>query len=115
MDEAVFWSYYFHMEQLNAICAAFYAYLMEMESRRMYYDDVTFHILTDRRPRRWWVRPYILRRPTHGYRDCNLKRAMERNVINIPPPEALEINQRPIGYFLIGDGAFPLKSYLQKP
>ena len=41
--------------------------------------------------------------------------ALEGDTLGLPPPEVLPGDDRPIPYFLIGDDAFALKTWMMKP
>ena len=45
----------------------------------------------------------------------DLKQALSDNSINLPKPEPVVPGQRPLPYFIVGDEAFPLKTWLMKP
>ena len=50
------------------------------------------------------------------YNRSNLKEAMETNDIGFPDPEILpHDNQDPVPYFIVGDDAFALSTFLMKP
>ena len=49
------------------------------------------------------------------FNQCELKRSCEVNTIGIPPPQPLPGDDHPIPYFIVGDDAFPLRSWLMKP
>ena len=44
-----------------------------------------------------------------------LKAALEAETLDIPPPTAMLNDDRPIPFFILGDDAFPLKTWLMKP
>ena len=46
---------------------------------------------------------------------CSFKKGMDTNSLGIPEEEALPNSQTIMPYFLVGDEAFPLKSWLMKP
>ena len=62
---------------------------------------------------------------TLGYPGCSsdagifkrspLKRGLERGTLGLPDPEPLRGDDRNIPYFLVGDDAFPLQSWMMKP
>jgi hypothetical protein len=43
---------------------------------------------------------------------CN---ALEDGSIGLPPPQALPGDNNPLPFFIVGDDAFPMRSWLQKP
>ncbi|XP_034031411.1 protein ALP1-like [Thalassophryne amazonica] len=45
----------------------------------------------------------------------DLKRCMEDGSIGLPPPSPLPGGDRPVGYYIVGDDAFQLKTWLMKP
>jgi hypothetical protein len=49
------------------------------------------------------------------YGESMLKKSLERNTLGVPPARPLPGRNDPFPYCLIGDDAFPLKEYLQKP
>jgi len=50
------------------------------------------------------------------YAHCTLSDAMEKNCLNIPPPEPLASGWgHPIPYYAVCDDAFPLRPHLMKP
>ena len=49
------------------------------------------------------------------FRNTPLRRGLERNCLSIPPPEPITEDGSPLPYFLVGDEAFPLKTWLMKP
>ena len=42
-------------------------------------------------------------------------RALKDNSLSIPEPDVITGQSSPIPYFLVGDSAFPLKTYMLKP
>lgn len=48
------------------------------------------------------------------FKKCTLRKALERDRVGLPPPEPLPNGTRPIPYFLVGDEAFPLNTWLMK-
>jgi len=46
---------------------------------------------------------------------CRLRPDLEENRHGFPPPEALPGDDRNIPYFLLGDDAFPLRTWIMKP
>ena len=44
-----------------------------------------------------------------------LRHALEHNVAGVPPDEPLPGEIQPTPYFLVGDNAFPMRKFLQKP
>ena len=53
----------------------------------------------------------------HIYNASDLKKCIEKETIGLPPPEPLpgDPSERPTPYFLIGDDAFALSSFMMKP
>lgn len=49
------------------------------------------------------------------FNDTELKRRFEDNTIGLPPAEPLANAETPIQYFLVGDDAFALKTWMMKP
>lgn len=49
------------------------------------------------------------------WNGCDLKRRLSNNTMNLPPPEPLPGDVTDIPYFIIGDDAFALEEYMQKP
>lgn len=49
------------------------------------------------------------------FMNTPLRAALEDNRVGLPPREPLPGGDRPIPYFIVGDDAFALKEYLQKP
>ena len=49
------------------------------------------------------------------YNNCRLSQALEQNTLNIPGDSRIEGADLTSPYTLVGDEAFPLKSYLMKP
>lgn len=48
------------------------------------------------------------------FKRCSLKTALDRGRLGLPPPDPLPNDDRDIGYFFIGDEAFPLNPWLMK-
>ena len=44
-----------------------------------------------------------------------LREALDNRVAGLPDPESLPGDVRPVPYFIVGDNAFPMKTWLQKP
>ena len=49
------------------------------------------------------------------FQVTTLREALEKGVAALPGPEALPGDDHPVPYFLLGDAAFPMKTWLQKP
>lgn len=49
------------------------------------------------------------------WHKCNLHQAVEGNDFNIPPPSVLPLSNVESPYVIVGDDAFPLKTYIMKP
>jgi len=49
------------------------------------------------------------------FRDCNLAEALEGNFAGLPSAEPLPGDDNPFPFFLIGDDAFALRTWLMKP
>ena len=49
------------------------------------------------------------------YKHGSLKRRLADGTIGLPPPEPIPGDDRPLPYFIIGDDAFPMTTYLMKP
>jgi len=49
------------------------------------------------------------------FERTDLKEALNNNSLNFPPPEPIVPGERPIPYYIVGDEAFPLKTWLMKP
>lgn len=49
------------------------------------------------------------------WNDCELQDAIKKNVLGLPPPEPLEGEDFELPYFIVGDEAFALRTYLMKP
>ena len=44
-----------------------------------------------------------------------LRNGLENDTLGLPDPEPLPHDDRPLPYFLVGDDAFPLRSWMMKP
>ena len=49
------------------------------------------------------------------FNDCQLREGIEDGSIGLPAPENLPSDDRPVPYFLVGDDAFALKTWMMKP
>ena len=49
------------------------------------------------------------------FNSCEMKEAIEDGTIGFPDPEPLPDDDRPMPYFIAGDDAFPLRTWLMKP
>lgn len=49
------------------------------------------------------------------FNNCELKTMLEENILGLPPSAPLPGDDKNTPYFLIGDDAFPLKSWMVKP
>ncbi|XP_063417250.1 uncharacterized protein LOC134699716 [Mytilus trossulus] len=49
------------------------------------------------------------------FRDSELRPMLENGTLDLPPPSPLPNGETDIPYFLIGDDAFPLRSWMMKP
>jgi hypothetical protein len=49
------------------------------------------------------------------YRECRLSEGLENGTIGFPAPRPLPGHQVPMPHYIVGDDAFPLKTYLMKP
>jgi len=49
------------------------------------------------------------------FNDTELNEYLETNQVGLPPPEPLPGDDKPMPYFLVGDDAFALKTWLMKP
>ena len=50
-----------------------------------------------------------------AFRNCHLSKALAQSSLNIPSVGELPNNGRKLPYVIVGDDAFPLKTYLMKP
>lgn len=48
-------------------------------------------------------------------RNSNLYKALEKNLIRIPPPDVIGNNGPVLPYVIVADEAFPLKTYMMRP
>ncbi len=48
------------------------------------------------------------------FEECDLKQAIDQNVIGFPPPDHLPYDDRDIPYFFVGDDSFPQRTYMMK-
>ncbi len=51
----------------------------------------------------------------HIFNNGELKEAIDSQAIHFPPPEPLPHDDKDMPYFIVGDDAFALRSWLQKP
>ena len=49
------------------------------------------------------------------FNNSPFKVAMEKGALNMPKADPLPHSEQPIDYFLVGDDAFALKTWLMKP
>jgi len=49
------------------------------------------------------------------FRNSNLYKALEENLIRIPPPDVIGNNGPVLPYVIVADEAFPLKTYIMRP
>lgn len=49
------------------------------------------------------------------FRNSNLYKALEENLIRIPPPDIIGNNGPVLPYVIVADEAFPLKTYMMRP
>lgn len=49
------------------------------------------------------------------FQDCHLRQAMEACAAGVPDREPLPGDTQPVPYFVVGDNAFPMRQWLQKP
>ena len=49
------------------------------------------------------------------FNDSRFKVAMEEGALNMPKADSLPHSEQPAEYFLVGDDAFALKTWLMKP
>lgn len=46
---------------------------------------------------------------------CKLREYLEKEKLQVPPPDTLPFADQKVPYVIVGDDAFPLKNYLMKP
>jgi len=49
------------------------------------------------------------------FNNCGLRNALEEDTLGFPPPEPLRGDDTDIPFFMVGDDAFPLRTWLMKP
>ena len=49
------------------------------------------------------------------FRDCSLFKALDEDQANLPPPEPFPGGDQDVPYFLVGDDAFALRTWMMKP
>lgn len=49
------------------------------------------------------------------FQVTHLRHALENNTAGLPPPAPLPGDDRPVPFFILGDAAFPMREWLQKP
>ena len=49
------------------------------------------------------------------FNSSRLRPALENNALGLPDPDPLPGDDRPLPYFVIGDDAFPLRTWMMKP
>lgn len=49
------------------------------------------------------------------FEQCELRRAIEDGTIGFPPPDPMPNDNMDTPYFIVGDDAFPLRTWLMKP
>jgi hypothetical protein len=49
------------------------------------------------------------------FNDSSLKAALEADTLGVPPPDPLPADDQPMPYFVIGDDAFALQTWMMKP
>ena len=49
------------------------------------------------------------------FKDTEVRECFDDGSIGLPPPSPLPGGDTPVGYYLVGDEAFPLKTWLMKP
>lgn len=49
------------------------------------------------------------------FNDCELRECIEDGTIGFPPPENMPGDDRAMPYYIVGDDAFPLRTWLMKP
>jgi hypothetical protein len=47
--------------------------------------------------------------------ECPLRTALEEKTLGVPPDEPFPSDTRPMPYCIVGDDAFPQRTWLQKP
>ncbi len=52
---------------------------------------------------------------TQSFEDCELKRAIDQDVISFPPADYLSDDDKDIPYIFVGDDAFLPRTYMMKP
>ena len=50
-----------------------------------------------------------------AFQHSELRETLEDGTINFPGPEPLPHNVEPVPYYILGDDAFPMKTWLMKP
>lgn len=48
------------------------------------------------------------------FNRSSLRPSLENNTLGLPPPEPLPLDNKPVGYFIVGDEAFPLQPWMMK-
>ncbi len=49
------------------------------------------------------------------FEDCGLMAAIDQRLIGFPPPNRLPDDDKDMPYYIVGDDAFPLYTYMMKP
>lgn len=49
------------------------------------------------------------------FANCSLSSALENNALNLPKPQPLKGRNQVTPFVIVGDDAFPLRTYLMKP